>query len=290
MELETLPRWLDDRLKSCTAFQILLVSLIGIVAIGIPDYLIGTDVSLSIFYFFPVGTAAWYAGNKTGTLTAILCTLPELAGELAAGHYLNHPKIVIWNVVLVLVTMLIFVRLIVTLGRQLDRERTLARTDPVTGIFNRRAFMDYLGHSIDLMERSERQIALAYIDLDDFKQINDRRGHDEGDRVLQQVADVLVSCVRKSDVVARLGGDEFALLIVDTNRMKAESCIGKIRESLHHVFESEQPPVTCSIGCVIFGSHPLNVQGAIRAADLLMYKVKSRGKDGVDFEDFVHRC
>jgi len=183
--------------------------------------------------------------------------------------------------------MLVFLFLLERLRRHLDNERALARTDPVTGIFNRRGFMEHLQYNIDLMARDGRPIALAYIDLDDFKQINDRRGHDAGDKVLQDVASSLVSSVRKTDIVGRLGGDEFALLITGADRIKAENCINKIRESFSIALGSDQCAITCSIGCVTCVSPVSSMDSVIRAADLLMYKVKSGGKNGVSFEDFM---
>jgi diguanylate cyclase (GGDEF)-like protein len=278
---------IDKIAKKYTSIQIIFLAVLGVAIIGIPDYLLGTEISLSIFYFIPVGITAWYAGRFAGGLMGLISTLPIFIGEWSAGFFFRHPWIILWNVLLHLGTMLVFVFLLERLRCHLEHERALARTDPVTGIFNRRGFMEHLQYNIDLMAREGGPIALAYIDLDDFKQINDRRGHDVGDKVLRDIASSLTSSVRKTDVVGRLGGDEFALLIAGADRVKAENCINKIRESFNIVLGSGQHAITCSIGCVTCVSPVSSMDSVIRAADLLMYRVKSGGKNGVAFEDFA---
>jgi len=287
MNVDGLLYKMDQIARKYTPGQIFLMAVFGTIIIGVPDYLLGTEISLSIFYFIPVGFAAWYAGPSLGVIVAACSTFPIFIGEWSAGFFFTHPGIILWNVLLHLGTMLVFVFLLEKLRFHLDNERTLARTDPVTGIFNRRGFMEHLQYSIDLMDRDGSQIALAYIDLDDFKQFNDRNGHDVGDKVLQDVANSLINSVRKTDVVARFGGDEFALLITGADRVNAENCIKKIRESFGFVFGSEQDAITCSIGCVTFHSPVSSMDNVIRAADSLMYKVKSGGKNGVAFEEFA---
>ena len=175
------------------------------------------------------------------------------------------------------------------LRTQVDIEQQLARSDPVTGIFNRRAFLERLQYRLDLAVREEKPVVLAYIDLDDFKRVNDRGGHDEGDRVLRLVASTLTESVRRTDVVARLGGDEFGLLFAGADRASAERLIAKVRHSLLRTLTTEQSAVTCSIGCVTFQASAPDPDAALRAADSLMYKVKSQGKNAVAFEVIDHQ-
>jgi len=260
------------------------VALLGVALVSVSEHLIGFEISLSIFYLCPVGIATWYAGRKTGVLIALLSTFSVLAADLSAGRVLTRPGIMVWEGLLDFGFMLVVAALLESLRSHVEIEQELARSDPVTGICNRRAFLEHLQSRLDLADREEKPITLAYIDLDDFKRINDRDGHHEGDRVLNLVARTLTASVRRTDVVARLGGDEFALLITGADRTGAESLITKVGHALRQTLGYEQSLVTCSIGCVTFQPPPPNADAAIRAADTLMYKVKSRGKNAVAFE------
>lgn len=188
------------------------MALLGVGVVGVPDYLVGSEISLSLLYLFPIGFATWYAGDKAGTAIVLVSTAAALAGEIG-GNYPLRPWIVAWNGVLRLGFMLVVAMLLDLLRVHLAIERRLARSDPLTGILNARAFTEHLQFRLDLSARDGRPISLAYVDLDDLKRLNDRGGHSEGDRVLRLVASTLAESIRGTDELGRLGGDEFALLI-----------------------------------------------------------------------------
>ena len=273
-------------LSKLSCAHILSIALACVAIVGIPDYLFGFEISLSIFYLWPVGLATWYAGIYSGVAIAMISAVAGVAADVSEGHFAFHPAIMTWNGLLHLAFMLVVVYLLNKLHAHIENEKQLARLDPVTGIFNRRAFHEHLQHHLDLAEREANSIALAYVDLDDFKQVNDLSGHEEGDRVLRLVASTLTESIRRTDVVARLGGDEFALLIVDADQNKAERVITKIRLPLAQVFAHEQTAITCSIGCAIFQGTLPDVRSALGLADALMYQVKSQGKNAVAFKVF----
>lgn len=279
----------DGAMSKLSRARIFGVALLGVAVVGIPDYLIGFEISLSVFYLCPVSVATWYAGRKTGALIALISTFSALAADLNAGHFFSRPWILTWNGFLHLGFMLVVAYLLDSLRAHVEIEQELARSDPLTGIFNRRAFLEHLQHRLDLAAREGKPITLAYIDLDDFKRINDRSGHEEGDRVLRLVASTLTQSIRRTDVVARLGGDEFALVIAGADRSGAESIIAKTRHSLLRALDFEQSMLTCSIGCVTFQAPLPSADTAIRAADTLMYKVKNQGKNAVAFEVFDYQ-
>jgi diguanylate cyclase (GGDEF)-like protein len=216
--------------------------------------------------------------------------LAALAGELGGGNFASRPWIVAWNAVLRLGFMLVVALLLDRLQIHLARERKLARSDPLTGILNARAFTEHLQFRLDLSARDGIPISLAYVDLDDLKRLNDRGGHGEGDRVLRLVASTLSASVRGTDELGRLGGDEFAVLIGGADRTAAEHVVAKLRNALHRAFDCERSPVTCSIGCVTFHTPPPDAKDAIGAADSLMYDVKRQGKNAVAFEVFAGKA
>lgn len=165
--------------------------------------------------------------------------------------------------------------------RELQRQ---ASHDPLTGLKNRRRFAEDVSAELARSTRSGRSGALLMLDLDNFKQVNDRLGHPTGDRVIEEIAGVLSERVRASDVLARLGGDEFAIVLPDCGVAEAvrvaQAIATAIRE--HVPQETDVPPITASIGIAMFGTDPRADFDALQAdADAAMYEAKDAGRDGV---------
>ena len=286
MEIERVFGQINRVMGKLSVAWIYAVSLLGVGVIAALDYAVGNEISLSVFYLCPVGIACWYAGRRSGALMAVISTFSALAGEFSEGHLFARPGIMLWNGFLHLGFMLVVVYLLGRLHVNIENERELARSDPVTGLSNARAFLEQLTHHLTLAAREGQPISLAYLDLDDFKRINDENGHTEGDRVLRLVAHTLITSVRRTDLVARLGGDEFALLITGADQNAAEKIIAKVRLLLQKAFNSEQASITCSIGCITFKEQLPSADDALKSADLLMYSVKNQGKNAVAFKVF----
>jgi len=264
--------------------QALGLSAAWTAAIGVADHLTGYQVSLAIFYLVPVGLTTWYVGKWTGYGFALFCSAASLSADLAAGHLSTRPALMAWNGLVHLGFFLVTARLLHALRGHLEFEQQLARTDTVTRVGNRLAFEERLEYSLKLAERTGRPLTLAYVDLDDFKSVNDAFGHDEGDRLLRLVAQTMRDALRAADSVARLGGDEFALLLPDTDGDGAQRVILKARQTLQDVFADEPCAITCSIGAVTFCEPLPNAVVALRRADELMYEVKGQGKNAVEFK------
>lgn len=152
--------------------------------------------------------------------------------------------------------------------------------DPLTNVLNARAFADRLGEELDRNRRYPRPLALLYMDLDNFKIINDTHGHQTGDAVLRLVADATRSSVRHSDIVGRLGGDEFAVLMPETDAELADAAAKRLIAGLRNVFKGT-PNVTASIGVVSCTATDASTDDLLRRADQAMYDAKKLGKDRV---------
>ena len=124
-------------------------------------------------------------------------------------------------------------------------------------------------------------MSVAYLDCDNFKAVNDRSGHKEGDRLLESVARTLKAHVRKTDVTGRLGGDEFAIVLANTGHDSAVTVVNKLNRELDALMSSQGWPVTFSIGVGIFPGVPASEDEIISFTDKLMYRVKSSGKNNV---------
>lgn len=147
-----------------------------------------------------------------------------------------------------------------------------------------RAFTEDLEAEIARARRYDHAFALAYVDLDDFKLVNDKMGHLGGDEVLRRAASVIRDNLRVTDRVARLGGDEFGILFPEASRDLVETAIEKVRARLAADPAAGGPRIEASIGVVTFPRPPASAEAAIRRADQLMYRVKQGGKNNVSLE------
>ena len=169
----------------------------------------------------------------------------------------------------------------------------LAFYDSLTQLPNRRLLLDRLGQGLASSARSGHHGALLYIDLDNFKTLNDTLGHDMGDLLLQQVAQRLASCVREGDTVARLGGDEFVVMLegLSENPEEAanqtEAAGEKILACLvqPYLLDSIENRSTPSIGVTLFSSHQNSIEELLKQADLAMYQSKAAGRNTLRFFD-----
>ncbi|MFA6120221.1 MAG: EAL domain-containing protein [Sideroxydans sp.] len=174
-----------------------------------------------------------------------------------------------------------------------EEVRQLALYDPLTKLPNRRLLRDRLALAFKASARSKKHGALMFIDLDNFKNINDTKGHELGDLLLQQVADRLTNSVRESDTVARVGGDEFVLILVDLDEhaeaaaAQVERVTDKILKSLRQTYDLDGYEYHCSasIGASLFFDHEMGIDELFRRADTAMYRAKATGKNAFCFFD-----
>jgi diguanylate cyclase (GGDEF)-like protein len=170
------------------------------------------------------------------------------------------------------------------LKRALDEEKQLSRTDTVTKIANGRLFLEMTDAELQKLRRYNHAFTVAYMDLDNFKEVNDRFGHNAGDELLRLVAETLRKNIRSADVVARLGGDEFGVLFPETDNGPAHVVVNKLLRGLKAAARESACPVTFSIGVMTFKNAPASLNEVIKLADDIMYSVKSSGKNNVRFE------
>jgi diguanylate cyclase (GGDEF)-like protein/PAS domain S-box-containing protein len=171
--------------------------------------------------------------------------------------------------------------------------KSLAFYDSLTGLPNRRLLLDRLEHALAIGTRQKQYGALLFVDLDNFKTLNDTRGHYKGDLLLKQVATRLTHCVRGVDTVARLGGDEFVVMLEDLGANVAEAVCAaqavaeKILFALNQRYQlaTYSYQGTASIGITLFGDQPERIDEPLKRADLAMYQAKAAGRNGLSFFD-----
>ena len=168
-----------------------------------------------------------------------------------------------------------------------DRMHFMANHDPLTGIANRALLSDRVAQAALHARRYDRRFAVAFIDVNDFKSINDTLGHDAGDQLLKIVANRMVHNLRATDTVARLGGDEFAVLLTDQPKdldavpAILEELAAAIAQPIH--LGGRRLTITCSIGAAMYPDDGANLAALLAVADAAMYRMKKVGGDGLPF-------
>lgn len=249
--------------------------------LGWIDYLTGYELGFAPFYFVPIAVAAWYGGYAPGLGAALLCTISWLLADALSGHSYSHPSIYIWNTLIRFASFLTVLALILDRRSLFAREREQALTDSLTGLANRRAFKHALDTEILRSRRHDHPMSIAYLDLDNFKQVNDFAGHDAGDCVLKALASALRSELRQEDMAARLGGDEFAVLWPEMSPQQASTVVHRMHRALLHALQATGYDVSISIGCVACTAVTIERGELLRLADATMYQVKRAGKNSV---------
>ena len=248
-----------------------------IAAVGVLDFLTGAEIGFSLFYVMPIAMLAWLRGRGWGIAASLLSALAWFWADRAAGQVPTNGLVPVWNALIRLSLFIIITLLLASLHRSMRREVELARIDSLTGALNTRAFYELVNAEISRLERKSEPFTLVYVDLDNFKPVNDQFGHSVGDDALCSVVEFARANLRRADLISRLGGDEFALLLPATNAESANRVLSKLRE-----MERNGWPITFSMGALTC-TVPVDVDELIKRADNLMYRVKRSGKNAIEY-------
>jgi len=263
--------------------SLLSIALVLILLAGYLDYLTGFELSFSLFYLIPVAATAWFASRRSAMIMALVSALVWAVSNRLAGEVYSHPLVAIWNSMIHLGFFAIVALLLSYLREAMQSEKLLSRTDFLTGITNSRAFYEIASLELLRAARHNRAITAAYIDLDNFKQVNDRFGHSAGDGLLKVVAAIMTNSLRRTDTVARMGGDEFVVLLPETREAAAMITLTKLQGALNEALAQHDGGVSLSMGAITFYACPATPDELLRQVDELMYAVKSSGKNKVRF-------
>lgn len=166
-----------------------------------------------------------------------------------------------------------------------EQLKKMAMYDVLTGLPNRRFCEDLLSKEVSLAGRNRFKLGLGFLDVDDFKGVNDRYGHEIGDLLLKQISGRILHCLRDSDSVSRFGGDEFVIVLKSNDRLGYEYIVKRLLEVLSRPFDLNgiHIDITCSMGVSVFPDNASTVEGLLKKADEAMYQVKHRGKNNYLF-------
>ena len=258
---------------------VLLLSLVAFL-----DYITGVEFSFSLFYLLPITLISWAISARLGLVFAILGSCVWIAVDIWSGNSNRTSNLFayMWNATARLGFFLLPVFMI-RLNRALQREQELARTDFLTGVLNARFFHELAQMESNRSVRYKRPFTIAFIDVDNFKSINDTFGHTTGDIVLRTIAMNIKTHLRRTDIVARVGGDEFVVLLPETNAQTAPVVISNMQRALLNEMNVNGWSITFSIGVLTLSDPSLSVDNMIGRADRLMYIVKNSGKNNIQY-------
>ncbi|MGB5216918.1 MAG: GGDEF domain-containing protein [Smithella sp.] len=263
------------------------ISILVILLIGYFDYQTGAQVSMMLFYAVPILVSSWYCGKVEGIIVAVFATSGWLIVNLVHQQFRESATIISWNAftrLSIFILIAYTVALQAQLRKTLKRETLRASTDRLTGLLNTGAFREQVEQEIRRAQRYKHPLSLAYIDLDNFKQINDLQGHARGDKLLKQVSETIANNIRKTDIAGRLGGDEFSICLPETDDEQVCTVIDKLVKALDTMIGQSGWQVTASIGVLTCTEISETYDELLGKADKLMYAAKEKGKNTVEFE------
>ena len=258
------------------------LGLLLVLGIAYLDFTGPSKLVVSVFYLLPVMLVAWVSRSTIcGLIVAAATFAAEPVGNVLTDYRYHTLPMAIWSGAMRFALFCIVLGLMAKVRSLLARLEDRATTDDLTGLANRRAALETMAREIERSRRFGRPLTLAYLDIDHFKEINDRAGHAAGDRVLVGLASVAQASIRSIDTVARIGGDEFVVLMPETGADTALPLIDRLRDACSRAMRVGDRPITCSIGLASFQRPPVSVDQMLAAADELMYEAKAGGGDDV---------
>lgn len=254
--------------------------LAAFVATGIVVALdIASGLYLRVYplYFLPLAVVAVHR-SRQASIQAVLFISATWA---LANYDPQRPVIYAVNVLSQLTAFTVVALLLNAQKTRADTQEELASTDQLTGLLNARGFYAGADRQLARQRRIPGPLALAYLDLDNFKQINSDLGHVGADHLLKEVGQAMQAALRENDIVARLGGDEFAVLLPGASTKAAGEVLARLRSSVTRATTRQKTPVTFSVGAVVFDTPAESVADMVHLSDKLMYTVKAGPKDGI---------
>lgn len=253
-------------------------SLGSVLALAALDLTLGRGWSIGLLYLIPIAFAAWRLGAPFAVAVSLATAATWTGVEVALGSLAPGPVAALWAVVTRAVGLGVSGAMVAEMRRLFERERGLARHDDLTGALSGRAFRDVLDREVARATRDRLAIALVYVDLDDFKQVNDRLGHAAGDETLAVFARATMSALGDAGHLARTGGDEFVMLLSGDARPLME----RARAAALTALRNGPCPITATMGAVVAPAGTNLESGElVRRADAAMYEAKRGGKGGL---------
>ncbi|CAK0755371.1 membrane hypothetical protein [Gammaproteobacteria bacterium] len=280
---------IHNKLNKTNKNIIVLFGLFLVYIIWAIDFISSSYLSLSLLYIIPIYIVTLYNSYLSGIIFSILCSTSWLYNYI---HDINvkHEHTYIYYATNFIAKSSVFIIIIVLINNQrklTEKLVELTRIDTLTGAITLGYFNDLLGNEIKRSKRYGSVFSIAYIDIDNFKLVNDKFGHSFGDTVLSTFVNVIKGTIRETDVIARVGGDEFIILLPETDEDKSYAILTEILDC----FTEEMDKISCHFATLSIGvltcreslSSPIELKNI---ADSIMYSVKRKGKNAIELSTY----
>ncbi|MEO0233876.1 MAG: GGDEF domain-containing protein [candidate division WOR-3 bacterium] len=275
----------DNKNSKKLKYMVLFFSLLLVILLGIIDHKTGFEVSFSIFYLIPISISVLFGGFYSGIIISLFSAVIWALADIYSGHQYENFLIPLWNAIMRLGYFSLhsfFMSRFLEMYKKVKKE---SLTDSLTAVTNSRFFYILFEQELMKAKRSKKPFTLAYIDLDNFKSVNDTYGHLEGDSLLIKIAQTIKKNIRETDILARIGGDEFILLLPETDYKLSDNILKRLKDVVLIEVKKNDYPVTLSIGAITFNKFDYEINDMIKQADDLMYKIKREGKNNVEHKN-----
>ena len=279
------------RLTRVLARPLAIAFAIAMLLVATADYYSGERFTVYVLYFPIVAVGCWVLGMRAAVVLSIFASVLWIADDVFAPPEPMPYAAKYWQAITRFVVFVAFAYTLTRLRAALARERYLSRYDELTGLSNLASLFEIGKRDIARCHRSGQPLTAVFIDLDDFKQVNDHYGHAEGDKVLQAVATAIRQSTRETDIAARIGGDEFAIIQEDAANQH-EGAIALALRIIHAVSEpfdldGHEASIGTSIGIALAPENGVEPEALLKSADLALYDAKANGRN--DFRIYHSR-
>lgn len=261
-------------------FVLISLCLAALLLLGVLRTATDAEFAFASLALIPVLVVAWIGGKSYGLSMAAAATAMWIIADLSSTRTFSPDWIPWANAAIRMVLYGLVAGLAAQVRTQLDREHQHATCDALTGLNNRRFFISKGNAEVERARRYKSAMTILFLDLDNFKSLNDTVGHHAGDAALQATAKALRLATRGNDLVCRLGGDEFAVMLPEVGYEAAQTAGRKIFEAVNTAL-NEFPPVRGSMGVAWFEEPDKSFEFMLNEADHLMYTVKATGKNNL---------
>jgi diguanylate cyclase (GGDEF)-like protein len=278
--------WVETLAKQ-SKLRLTVIGFLMVALLGAMDYFTSPDIATFIFYLIPILFVTWFVGKWSGILISVVSIATWFVANMRFLSFDPNPVVPYWNAATRFISFLIMTLTLSafkTASSRLEQEEITSRTDALTGLANRRSFFETAEREVLRLQRYAHPLTIVYVDLDDFKGVNDTLGHATGDMLLKRVAETMLQQIRTTDLIARLGGDEFVILLPETDQATARVVVERIHTRLQSVTQQNDWRVTFSIGVVTFLQSPATADEMVAIADACMYAAKRNGKNRISHQ------
>lgn len=266
-------------------FVTIVICLLLTLLLSFIDIVTGAELTFTIFYLIPITLSVFLSGISLGISFSVLCSIVWIFSDIYPGHAYSNLLIPVWNTLVRFVYFLLHTIMLSRLLQIMAEIQDNSFKDPLTKVYNWRYLEEYTNTLIKTANRNNSKIGIIYLDVDNFKKLNDSYGHTMGDQALITITEMVQKQIRSEDIFARLGGDEFSIVLANCSKSTAYGIINRIKDKVDIEINARGWGISLSIGCIIFSKLTSTINQMVKEVDDLMYTVKENGKNNILIKD-----